>query len=134
MSTAADTRPSVQPRLRARALVILAAIAAGLVVWVVAVPLAGLDLTVGAEPQRVGPIAVVVVSLLAGVAGTALLTLLERVARRPRSAWLIVSLAVLLLSLAGPLGATSAAATVALACMHLAVGLSIAAGLARTSR
>ncbi|MGH3095351.1 MAG: DUF6069 family protein [Streptosporangiales bacterium] len=134
MSTAAESRPSVQPRLRARALVILSAVAAGLAVWAVAVPIVGADLTVGAaaEPQHVGPLAVILVSLLAGLAGTGLVTLLERATRRPRTAWLIASLAVLLLSLAGPLGAASVAATVALAGMHLAVGLSIAVGLART--
>lgn len=134
MSTVASSRRAVQPRLRTRGLVVFVALLAGLAVWAVAVPVAGVDLMVGSgsSEQHVGPGSVVLVSLLAGLVGAGLLALFERVTPRPRGTWLIVSLAVLLLSLAGPFGAVTPGATVALACMHLAVGLTIALGLTRT--
>ena len=80
--TAGVVRP---PRRRVRALAVLGATAAALAVWVVAVPLAGVDLAArtGATEQPVGPGAVAVSALLAGLAAWALLAVLERFTHGP---------------------------------------------------
>ena len=115
----AKTRPS----RRRRALAVLATAAATLTVWAVAGPLAGVDLRVhvGSGTQHVGPATVVAVSILTGLAGWALLAALEHFTPRARAVWAATALAVLALSLAGPLGSgVTMAAKVALTGMHLA--------------
>jgi hypothetical protein len=116
---------------------VLGAVAVALAVWAAAVPLAGTELTVrvNGTSQPVGAGAVVATSLLAGLAGWALLAVLERFGRRPRRTWTVIAVAVLVLSLAGPLGSgvNTVSATV-LAGMHLAVGavlITTLPGLAR---
>ncbi|WP_433190592.1 DUF6069 family protein [Actinoallomurus sp. CA-150999] len=108
--------------------------AAALVVWALAVPLAGTTLTVraGGGTSTVGPVPVAVASLLAGLAGWALLAVLERSATRPRRIWTITAVAVLVLSLTGPLtGATGAGTALVLVLLHLVVGTVLVLGLAR---
>lgn len=117
-----------------RPLTVGGAAVAALVVWAVAVPLAGVALTVrmGGGPQEVGPVSVVVASLVIGLAGWALLAVLERVASRPGRVWTVVALAVLVLSLLGPLGgAVGGGAMSVLIVMHLVVGGVLVGGLAR---
>ena len=99
----AATRPT---RRRVRLLTVLAATVATLLGWVIAVPLAGVELTArtGSDVQRVTPVAVAVSTLLAGLAGWALLALLERLTARARTVWTVVAALVLLVSLLGPLG------------------------------
>lgn len=122
---------------RTQAIAVVAATGATVAVWAIAERLAGVDLTVrtgsGVGTQQVGPAAVVIVSLLAGLAGWALLAVLERFTRHAGLVWTIVALAVLVLSLAGPAGAVTAAAKLALACMHLAAAAVLIPTLARTS-
>jgi hypothetical protein len=116
---AADARAG---RRRGRALAVLGATAATLAVWVVAVPLAGVELLAdtGGTEQRVSPVAVVVSTLLVSLAGWGLLALLERFTGRARAIWTAVAVAVLLASLQGPLtAAVGTAATVTLVAMHL---------------
>ncbi|MFD8559583.1 DUF6069 family protein [Streptosporangium canum] len=115
-------------------LTVVGAPAAALAVWALAVPVAGTTLTVrmGAGTQPVGPGSVLVVSLLVGLAGWALLAVLERFASRPGRIWTIVALAVLVLSLFGPLGSAVGIATMlVLVLMHLVVGTVLVLGLAR---
>ncbi|MEV4476808.1 DUF6069 family protein [Nonomuraea sp. NPDC049504] len=117
-----------------RPLTVGGAAVAALVVWAVAVPVAGVALTVhmGGGPQEVGPVSVVVASLVIGLAGWALLAVLERVASRPGRVWTVVALAVLVLSLLGPLGgAVGGGAMSVLIVMHLVVGGVLVGGLAR---
>ncbi|KKK04677.1 DUF6069 family protein [Micromonospora sp. HK10] len=130
---ATTARPARWPgRLRA----VLAATAATLAVWVVAVPLAGVDLvarTGGAE-QRVTPVAVAVSTLLAGLAAWGLLALLERFTTRARPVWTVVALIVLLVSLLGPLGGgVGTAARVTLVAMHLVAAAVLVPLLHRTA-
>ncbi|GAA4208277.1 DUF6069 family protein [Actinocatenispora rupis] len=101
-----------------RLLAVLGAALTATLLWVLAVPVAGVTLTVhsGGSTLTVGPAAVVVVPLLAGLAALGLRVLLER----HRVAWLVAALAVLAVSLLGPLGATSTGAAAVLAAMHLA--------------
>lgn len=120
--------------LRRFLVVVIGAPVAALVVWALAVPLAGTALTVrtGGATQTVGPVSVVVASLLAGLAGWALLAVLERSVRRSGRVWTIVALVVCVLSLLGPLGsAAGAAATLVLVLLHLVVGAVLIPGLAR---
>jgi hypothetical protein len=110
------------------------AAAAGLAVWTLAVPLAGVDLTVGsgAAAQTVGPVAVVTVSLVTGAAAWALLAFLQARFRHGRRAWQIIAGVVLVLSLLGPAGmGASGAALAVLIAMHLAVGAVLILGLPR---
>ncbi|MFJ1541311.1 DUF6069 family protein [Micromonospora chalcea] len=127
----AVTRPN---RRRDRLLTVFAATAAALLGWVVAVPLAGVELTarVGSDVQRVTPAAVAVSTLLAGLAGWALLALLERLTARARTVWTVVAALVLLVSLLGPLGGgVGQAATLTLVAFHLVAGTVLITGLRR---
>lgn len=87
---------------------------AAVLAWLVAVPIVGIDLLVrpgGGAAQQVGLGSVVTVSLLASLLGWGLLALLERlVRRRALTAWTVVAVVVLMLSLTGPLTAAANAA------------------------
>jgi hypothetical protein len=135
-SRATDTDACRGPRRRTRALAVVAATAATFTVWSVAVPFAGVDLTVraGSGVQPVGPVAVVVTTVLAGLAGWGLLAALERFVRPAVTVWTVVAVAVLVVSLAGPLGATSAAGIGTLVAMHLAAGAVLIPILRNSSR
>ncbi|QLQ36004.2 DUF6069 family protein [Micromonospora robiginosa] len=131
---ATTVRPA---RRRDRLLTVLAAIAATLLGWAVAVPLAGVELTArsgGGGEQRVTPVAVAVSTLLAGLAGWALLAVLERFTGRAGTVWTVVAVVVALLSLLGPLtGGVGRAATVTLVALHLLAGAVLVPGLRRTA-
>jgi hypothetical protein len=105
-----------------------------MVIWLVHVPIFGGDLPVraGSTTTTVGPVAVVVVSLVAGLAAWALLALLERVSTHPRRTWLGVAGAGLLLSFVGPISSALTASTAGtLMAMHAVVGVSLMVGLSR---
>ena len=132
-----DNSPARVPRGRLRALAVAEASLGALAVWVVAVPVGGVDLLVrstGGPATAVGVGAVVGVSLLAGLLGWALLAMLERRIARARTVWTGSALVVLLLSLAGPLTAgTTAQAKAVLALMHLTIAAVLIPALRRTS-
>ena len=111
--------------------VVAAAAGAGLVIWAV-VRLLGVELTVGkgADVSQVGPVEVLVVSVLAGLAAGAVHRLL---ARSPRSVrwWPFVGSTAIAVSMLGPSYLADGAAAVALMCMHLAVGFVLVWGFAR---
>lgn len=115
-----------------RGVTVVAATAAALAVWGLAVVVAGVDLSVrtGATVQQVGAGAVAVASLAAASAAWALLALLERFLRRPRRVWTGIAVAVGAVSLLGPLGAVNTAALVVLVALHLVVAVVLVAGLA----
>ena len=84
----------------------------------------------GDATRHIGPAAVVVTALIAGLAAWGLLALLERTVRRPARTFRIIASIVLLLSLAGPLGSGVGAGTkLALLGMHLTVGAALIIGL-----
>jgi hypothetical protein len=116
-----------------RAAAITLAAAGGLLIWAVADPVAGLDLTVGAgsDARQVGPGAVVTVAVVAGLAAAGLAVLLSRTAH-PRRNWLSAAVAVLIVSLAGPLGAATSQIAVVLAAMHVVVGATLILGIGST--
>ena len=110
-------------------------LAAGLaaVTWVVATQAAGVDLVVGAGEgrQHVGVASVVVTALVAAYAGGGLLRVLARRTPRGRRTWTAIAVAVLAVSLAGPLGAASLPAGLVLASLHLEVGTVVVVSLRR---
>ncbi len=126
------------PRWRARALGVLLAVLAAVLIWVAAVPLAGVDLEAtvadGEPPMRIGLGMVVATSLLLALLGWALLALLERVTRHGLRIWVVVAVVVTLVSLAGPTTARSDAAMLVLVSMHLAVGGVLVAAMVRRAR
>ncbi|MDO3703101.1 DUF6069 family protein [Micromonospora sp. C28SCA-DRY-2] len=127
------TRPRPSARWGRRAAALGLAVIAGLAVWLVCDPLAGLDLTVGqsAATRTVGPASIVVAALVVGAAGWALLAFLERRLRRGRRAWRITAWTVLALSLLGPLSSGATGGVLAgLIAMHVAVGTTLILGLA----
>ncbi|SNT65507.1 hypothetical protein SAMN05421812_12360 [Asanoa hainanensis] len=134
---------STRTEVARRAGIVCGGTAAALLVWLLATPVLGVDLTVRVPaglarsadlPARdvVGPGQVAAVAAGAGVLAWALLAGLERLTRHAAVVWLSCALPVLILSLAGPLAATSAAGLLALAGMHLAVGVVLVPGLALT--
>ena len=111
MTTRQVPGPAARPArsLRSRPLAVAAATAAALAVWAIASQVAGLDvrLSAGALPGHVAAVTVAVVTVLAGLAGWAVLALLERVVPlRAGRAWTVLAAAVLAVSLTGPLDAS----------------------------
>jgi Family of unknown function (DUF6069) len=140
-TTAHDLHPPARQRSRtrrARGYAVLAAAGAGLLGWAVAGPAAGVHLTVrtgaATAAQHIGPAAVTTASLLAGLAGWALLAFLERHTPKARTIWTVIALVVLAGSLTGPIGGVTAAAKIALVCLHLLVAAVLIIGLRRPAR
>lgn len=110
---------------RIRAFGIAAAVISAAAVWVIAVSVLGVHLTVrfgNASPQTIGIGFVVGATVIASLLGWALLAVLERRTHRARAIWTIVAVAALLVSLSLPLSAGTTVSTKAiLAVMHLAV-------------
>jgi hypothetical protein len=119
-------------RRTGRAITVVAAAAGALLLWTVDGPWAGNELAVhqGGTTQQIGPAAVVLTALIAGVAAWCLLALLERTVRRPVRTYRIIASVVLLLSLAGPLGSgVDTSSRLALLAMHVTVGAALIIGL-----
>jgi|HubBroStandDraft_4_1064222.scaffolds.fasta_scaffold63850_2 hypothetical protein len=125
-STASNYSTSGITRLgRTRALGVGGAVLAAVAVWVVAVPLLGVHLLVrfgSGAAETVGVDYVIGATLIASLAGWALLALLERRTSRARSIWTVVAIVVLLASVSLPLSiATTTGSKTVLALMHIAV-------------
>lgn len=112
-----------------------AAVAGTAAVWLVAH--AGFSVDVQAESggtvQTVGLPAVVVATLVAGLAAWGLLAVLERRAAKPARLFVIIALVALVLSMGGPLGGRTGAAKAVLVSLHLMAALILVPGLARTA-
>lgn len=135
-AVARDVTSHRQARARGVALATLAACA----VWVVAVPIGGIDLQPptfdGSPGSEVGIGMVLAGSLGASLAGWALLGILERFTDRARRLWVRIAVATLLLSFGTPMSGsgTSALNRVVLLLMHVAVGAVLIPMLSRTSK
>lgn len=132
-----DTRRNAPAPVAQRAIVIGAAAIAALIIWVVADPIAGVTLeadTGNGDIQRVGPIAIIIVTTLAGLLGWGLLALLERITSHARIIWLALALILLLVSMLGAWGGTSTGARATLFAMHLAVGSILIVGFLLAQR
>jgi len=132
-ATSRRTTPAVGARLAW--LTTGTAAAAALLLWTLVVPVGGLDLRTGGGPDgpTVGPVNVLFIALAAGMGAW---FVASRMRRRgvPRRAWLWLALAVLVISLAGPVGAATLASGVVLVGMHVLVGGILALGYARAWR
>jgi hypothetical protein len=130
MSTAATAR---RPgRTAGRAVTVAAGAAGALLLWAVNDPWGGIDIAVrqGGTTEHIGPAAVAIAALLAGLAAWGLLALLERSSHRAARTYRIIASVVLLISLAGPLGSgIGTSAKLVLLGMHLTVGLALIIGL-----
>lgn len=127
--------PGAKNERQTRLITVIVAVVAALAVWIVARPLAGIDLTVrsGDTTQHVGPAAVIIVSALAALIAWALAAGLERSISRPRLAWTVIALIALALSTAGPLTLGIGGGTRgALLTMHYLVGGAVIAGMRLT--
>jgi Family of unknown function (DUF6069) len=111
--------------------VVLSAAVVALAIWAVA-RLLGVELTVGkgADPSQVGPVDVLVTTLVAGLLAWAAHRLL---ARSPRTArwWPFIGSTAIAVSLTGPNYLADGAAAVVLITMHVAVGFVLIWGFAR---
>jgi len=128
-------------RRRTRALAVAGSVLAALLIWVVAVPVAGVDLQATGGPGSTELVAVPVgavlaMSLLAPLAGWALLALLERFTSKAKTAWTVVAIVVLVISYGGPLlgAGIPGSSRLTLALMHTAVGLIVITAFSRSSR
>ncbi|MGC5168028.1 DUF6069 family protein [Luteimicrobium sp. DT211] len=116
------------------------AAAAALLLWVLVVPVGGVDLRAGGagtgsggDGPTVGPVNVLFIAVVAGMGAW---FVAARMRRRgvPRGAWLGVAAGVLAASLAGPVSASTFASGVVLVAMHVVVGGILALGYARAWR
>jgi hypothetical protein len=117
-----------------RAITVAAGAAGALVLWAVNDGAvndgAGLAVRQGGTTRHIGPVAVLLTALLAGLAAWGLLALLERTVSRPALTFRIIAVTVLLLSLAGPLGSgVDTGSRLALLGMHVTVGVALILGL-----
>lgn len=98
--------------------------------------LAGIDLLVrtGSGTQPVNLVSVIVTSVVVTLVAGGLLRLLERRTGEALRTWTMIAGGVLLVSLAGPLGALTLDAGLALATLHCLVGAVVILGLRRSRR
>lgn len=133
-SGSAQSRAVTSP-LRRRALVVAGAIAAAIVPWLVA-QLTGTTLEVdmaGQAPPVIGLPQVLIVAVVASLAGWGAVEVLSRITRRAAAAWTVLSVAVLVVSLLPIISADISAGVGAyLAAMHLAVAAVLIPGLRAT--
>ena len=112
----------------------VAVVAAGAaaLVWVAATS-AGVQVEVGSGSgtRDVGLVSVIVTALVVAVAGAGLLRVLERRTSGARRLWTTVAVVVWVVSLLGPVGASSVSAGLALGALHLVVGAVVIVGLRR---
>jgi hypothetical protein len=130
--------PATQNRTprRARALSAAGGTLAAVAVWIVEVPLMGIDLRVrfgSGHPQAIGIGQIIGVSLAASLLAWLLLVLLAQRTPRARAIWTSAALVALIVSLALPFAATTTAATIGLIVMHLAVAAVVIPTMGRTS-
>ena len=114
-----------------RWLTVAGAVVGATLVWLIAVPVAGVELVatpIGGQATHITVVAVLVASLIIGLAGLGLLTLLERRSANGLRNWTIVAAIVLAGSFTSALSGATAGAKVALVAMHLLVGAVLITG------
>ncbi|WP_105973329.1 DUF6069 family protein [Streptomyces geranii] len=139
--SAKSTVTRTESPLRVRALAVLATVAAGAVIWLVAHSVLDIDLRVPDGPGSTTTTALALPAVLIGTAvvsllGWALLALLEKaVAARSRAIWTGVALLVLVVSLFAPLfgAGLSGGNRATLVLLHLTVGAILVPAFRRSS-
>jgi FtsH-binding integral membrane protein len=119
----------MHPSVKRTTGVVAVAAAAALAIWAVA-RLLGVDVEVelGGETRQVGPVDILVTTIVAGLAAWVVYSLLARTPRTTRW-WPFVGSTGIALSMLGPSYLSDGAAAVALIAMHLAVGAVLIKGL-----
>ncbi len=125
-----EQRSEPHSRIRQEVLVGALATAGAVVLWLMLVPIGGVDLDVRND-QRIGLASVVVTALVVELFAMVLLHIVRRRARRPIRAWTWIAVCVFLVSLLGPLGGVNASARLSLAALHLVVALTTIVGVRR---
>jgi hypothetical protein len=115
-----------------RVAAVVRAVAATLGIWAISTFIGRVDLSV--DGRAVGPISIVVATLLAGLAGWGLLALVERRTARAWPIWRAIAIVVLVLSMLGPLGADTGAGKTTLSVMHAFAGAILITGFAPRTR
>ena len=115
---------------RPRWWMVLAAQVAAVAVYVLAVPVGGVDLAArtGSTTRTIHVSMILGAVLVVGLASVSLSLALRRFTARPDRNWAVAAAVATVLSLTGPAGATNLAAGLALACMHLVVAGTFALG------
>ena len=139
---ARSKRPATLSRLRRgdRVVAVLATVIGPVLVWLIATVGFGQQLYQpgfgGSAPQELSIWSVAATAGIAALAGAGVLALIERINRRPAQVWLVVSTAVLILSLGAPLSGEGigTANKLALASTHLAAGAVLIPLLYRSAR
>ena len=117
-----------RPAWHVRAMAIVAAIVANVVILIVGRAVVGEfpRATVGDDEQTIGVAPVIVVTALAGLVAWGLLALLERTTSRATAIWTAIAVIVLVLSMLGPLDSgVNTSSKVVLACLHLGAAATI---------
>ncbi|GAA2879269.1 hypothetical protein Acy02nite_77670 [Actinoplanes cyaneus] len=137
MTVAEQSAGTGTRRVAARALVATGAALAAILVYVIADPVLGLDLTVPEAPGssarvslEIGP--VVITAVLAVLAGWGLLALLERITAKGLTIWTVIALVVLAVSLPYMPGFT-VTERITLAVMHVLLAAILILGMRRTA-
>lgn len=136
IAPSAPTKPFTRT---SRPVVLIAAILAPLLVWLVAWIGFGLDVrspTFNGRHFEIGPLLVLLTALVPCLLGWGFLAILERITSRARVIWVLFALIGLVLSLGMPLSGTGASPgdRITLVLMHLSVGAVLISGLAATIR
>lgn len=113
-----------------------AAVLCALITWFLAVWLGGVDLVVntGAGDQQVGGVSVAVTAGVAALVGLIVLRILERITGKALPIWVVLAVVVTLVSLFGPLAATTAAAMGTLLTLHGVVAAVVIVAAIRSRR
>lgn len=129
-------RPRSARSTRGDLVVVLTAVLAAVATWAVWTQALGVDLVAdtGSGPRDIGAAAVVLTSLVVAGAAAGLLRLMEARLTRGLRYWTVTAVAVWVLSLLGPLGATTASGVLGLASLHVVVGAVVVLGLLRPGR
>lgn len=134
------TRGSLWRRHAARPVTVALGVLAALAVWTVSELVFGVDVRLPAfgtgVPQDLTAGAIVVASVVAGLAAWLALALLERFTRHARAAWVALASLVLAASLGAPLSGRGidGGSRLVLVSLHLTVGALLIVLLVRTSR
>lgn len=123
---------------RKRLTAVLGATVIASALWLIATQALGNPLlvrgTTAGATQEIDLLKVVMTSVVAGAAAWGLLVVLERFSRKGRKIWMIAAVAVLALSMAGPLTqALDVSTQIALVLMHLSVAAVLMILLPRSS-
>lgn len=125
-------------RTAVRVAIVVGGAVAAVVVWALAKIAGGIQVSLGGGAATDMPWwQVIAASLVGGLAGWALLAILEaRIGSRARKIWTIVAVIVVVVSLAGPFGTPGIALgdRFWLAAIHIVLGLVVIPAMGRTSR